>query len=97
MFFNSFCNYYNDLDSLDEGVDLSEYRFLICKPVYFPYLDENYFGQCLPEDMDGDLPRELLDLIKDFNEKLELINKTPVSYEPSKFALDLESIHEQQL
>lgn len=65
--------YYNDLDhaecDLEENQTLEDLQLLACRPEYVRPLDESYCEDILPED--GELPKEILDAMDEFNRKVE--------------------------
>lgn len=75
-------------DYCDENnITPSELRLLHSKPVYFRELDAiDHCEDELPED--GDVPDEILEAFERLNAAIRAYGK-PLSYEPSKYAVDL--------
>jgi hypothetical protein len=75
--------YFFDLE-YDE-MSLASMRLVICEPVKYRKLDEDYWEDCLPED--GELPEDIKKAIDDLNSILE--STEPTSFMPGKFRLKL--------
>jgi len=74
-----------DLGEVDGIEELADMRLVICKPVYVPQLEPDYFADETAEDQE--LPGPVLDAMDAFNEAVAGII---VSWEPGKTALAIE-------
>lgn len=82
-------SYLDDLD--DDSVKAVDLKFVICEPQYPHLIDNDYFADILPEDLELEdcASRDLLDAIHKFNEFAE---KTPFSWGPGKYRTSVEVI-----
>lgn len=71
-------------NSLEDGETLEDLRLVICKPNYIRLLDSEYCCDELPED--GDVPSEVLEAMKEFN---EAVAGVVLSWSPGSAALSL--------
>lgn len=79
------------LEDLNDGTTLEDLRLIICEPNFVRPLDIDYFSEELPED--GDLPTEVEDAMKDFNEAVKGI---VLSWSPGRKRLSLGGSHDYQ-
>ncbi|MBI5520237.1 MAG: hypothetical protein HY916_09270 [Desulfovibrio sp.] len=85
------------LDHCEEhGVTPESLRLLLCKPVYARPIDPvDHYVDDLPEEADeGDLPAELQEAFDALNKAIEGC-RVPLSWQASKYALDLECFANQ--
>ena len=77
-------------DTADENeIEVKDLRLLICEPVFAREIEpEDYYHDLLPDD-DGSLPAEIEEAFKTLNNAIRDC-KTPLSWEPGKFAVRLE-------
>jgi hypothetical protein len=74
----------------DEEVTPADLRLILCEPTFAREIDESeHFSDDLPED--GDVPADLVDAFEALNKVIREC-KTPLSWFPGKFALDLDGI-----
>ncbi len=91
LYSDEFDQYFFDLESAEEygfdhgGISTGSMRLVICEPVEYRRLDDDYWEECLPED--GELPEDIKKAIDDLNSILE--NTEPASFVPGKFRLKL--------
>lgn len=76
-------------DAADENeIEVEDLRLLICEPVFAREIEpEDYYHDLLPDD--GSLPAEIEEAFKTLNNAIRDC-KTPLSWEPGKFAVRLE-------
>ena len=67
----------SDLDSALDEYDFDDLRLYHCKEIKFGHIDESYFHDDLAEDVE--VPDELVEMIEEFNRKLDGISTN--SYE----------------
>lgn len=85
-------HWFRDMDDLNDyceenEVSPSALRLVLGKPLYFRELSAiDHCEGVLPEE--GDVPEEIEEAFERLNEAIRAYGK-PLSYEPSKFALDL--------
>ena len=65
----------------EHNMSMSEMCVLICKPIEYRMIDEDYWADCLTDD--GELPEIILKAMDKFNKLLSNID--PVAWEPGKF------------
>ena len=70
----SYCEY--------EEIDSKELRLLICEPNEWQQIGGDYWDDLMPENSDGDLPKNLESKLKELNDVIA--NLPPISYSPSK-------------
>lgn len=86
--------YFNDLDEVaehceGEGTSPKNLLLVICDPTYAKEIDsDDHFSDDLPED--GELPAELQEAFKVLNKAIRDC-KTPLSWYPSKVALEIDA------
>lgn len=66
----------------DNKVDFKELRLVLCIPNKFWKIDAEYWEDIMPENSDGELPKELNEALKIFNKVISGL--PPVSYSPSR-------------
>jgi len=89
--------YFQDLESLldhlsdyddDDKYTLADLRLIICEPNIAREVESDHWCDDLPED--GDLPSEMAEALRVFNEVVK--RAPPLSWSPGKYAADVESI-----
>lgn len=73
---------YDWLEDFDIEDRPEEVSLLICEPNNYFEVSADYWNDIMPEDSDGDLPKELEVALKKLNEVIRTL--PPASYEPGK-------------
>jgi hypothetical protein len=88
-----YCNandrYFFDPSEIDDFLSDNEFTvenldLRICEPNYYNEVNSDYWEDVMPEDGDGDLPKELAEALAEFNAKIEAYGK-PASWSPTKY------------
>jgi len=79
--------YFFNMDAVNDYVEENEcsiesLNLVICKPVAFPFLEEEYFLESLHEG--AELPKEIDDLVNKINKAI--LELPPQCWEPGKYA-----------
>ncbi len=89
--------YFQDLESLidylsdydeDDKYTLEDLRLIICEPNMAREVESDFWCDDLPED--GDLPSEMAEALRVFNEVVR--RAPPLSWSPGKYAADVDAI-----
>jgi hypothetical protein len=79
--------FFNEQELIDHceenDIALSDLRLIICEENKFNEIDYEYWDDILPDESDGDLPKELEDALKLVNDVIKKL--PPASYAPGKF------------
>ena len=86
LYSDEFDRYFFDIESAEDwGASLKDMRLILCEPIEYRRIEDDYWEDCLPEN--GELPCEVKKAIDDLNKILETAE--PASFTPGKFRLRL--------
>lgn len=80
--------WFSDMDEVaeyaaDNDIEPTDLMLVICTPNYMHTVDGSQWEDIMPEDSDGDLPKEVEAKLKELNEAIE--NAPPISWSAGKY------------
>ena len=85
--------YFYDTDDIEDyleenGLNMDDIDLVICEPNYFTEITGEQWDEILPENSGGEIPKELKNKLKEFNEFISKL--PPISWSEGKFRTIIE-------